>query len=101
MPKTPQSDCLMSTIHWPGGIPRELKPHPKADLSQDELREEIKGWLLFVQESWLPRDQANISDNDKEYELRQRRALVQQWASESQDFRDVRPTQSFQPLIES
>ncbi|OOQ90739.1 hypothetical protein PEBR_03487 [Penicillium brasilianum] len=77
----------MSAFHWPGGIPREIKHHPKADLSQDELREEVKGWLLFVQESWVPRDRANTND-DKEYELRQRRALVQKWASESQSFRD-------------
>lgn len=84
----------MSAFHWPGGIPREIKHHPKANLSQDELREEVKGWLLFVQESWVPRDRANTND-DKEYELRQRRALVQKWASESQSFRDVRQTLLF------
>jgi hypothetical protein len=82
----------MSTIHWPGGIPCEIKPHPQTDLSQDELREEVEGWLRFVQEKWVLRDRANITDVHKEYELRQRRALVQKWASESQDFRDVRPT---------
>ncbi|OKP00020.1 hypothetical protein PENSUB_8218 [Penicillium subrubescens] len=89
----------MTTIHWPGGIPREIKPHPETDLSQDELEEEVKGWLLFVQENWVPRDRANISDDDKEYELRQRRALVQNWASESQDFRDVRPIHYLQAFV--
>ncbi len=90
----------MSAIYWPGGIPREIKHHSEADLSQGELREEVKGWLLFVQESWVPRDWANTSNDDKEYELRQRRALVQKWASESQIFRDVRPTHYFQAFIE-
>lgn len=85
----------MSTLHWPGGIPHKIKPHPKTDLSQEEVREEVKGWLFFVQESWVPRDRANINDDNKEYELQQRRALVQKWASESQDFRDVRLTPLF------
>jgi hypothetical protein len=68
--KTQQSIRFMATIHWPGGIPRGIKHYPKTDLSQEELREEVKGWILFVQESWVPRDQANVSDDDKEYELR-------------------------------
>ncbi|KAF3389634.1 hypothetical protein F1880_003941, partial [Penicillium rolfsii] len=61
-------------------IPREIKNHSKAGLSHDELRVEVKGWLLFVQESWVPRDRANASDHDKKYELRQGRALVQKRA---------------------
>lgn len=38
-----------SVQHWPGGIPSCIKPHPEADLSDDEIKEEVKGWLLFVQ----------------------------------------------------
>ncbi|KAJ5198445.1 uncharacterized protein N7498_007562 [Penicillium cinerascens] len=55
----------MSAVYWPGGIPREIKHHSKADLSQDELREEVKGWLLFVEESWSFQDRA--SGNDLNY----------------------------------
>jgi hypothetical protein len=32
---------------------------------------------------------ANVPNEDTEYELRQRRALVERWAKESQEFRDV------------
>lgn len=35
-----------SEASWPAGIP-EIRQHP-TDLSQEELREEAKGWLLFV-----------------------------------------------------
>lgn len=77
---------MATPYHWPGGIPREIKRHA-TDLSRDEIEEQVKGWLLFVRESWLPRP--SDLDADKEYELRQRRALVQQWASASQEFRDV------------
>lgn len=34
--------------HWPGGIPSHIRPHHTADLSFDEIKEEVKGWLLFV-----------------------------------------------------
>lgn len=53
-----------------------MKPHPKTDLSQDELGEEVKSWLRFVEENWVPRYLANISNDDNEYELRQCRDLV-------------------------
>ncbi|KAJ5501494.1 hypothetical protein N7453_006311 [Penicillium expansum] len=76
---------MATPSHWPGGIPREIKRHA-TDVSRDEIEEQVKGWLLFVRESWLPRP--SDLDADKEYELRQRRALVQQWASASQEFRD-------------
>ncbi|GIJ90322.1 hypothetical protein Asppvi_009276 [Aspergillus pseudoviridinutans] len=36
--------------HWADGIPRCIKPHPEGDLSLNELKEKIKGWLLFLQE---------------------------------------------------
>lgn len=99
MSNPPQPDSVRSTIHWPGPIPREIKLHPKTDLSQDELREEIKGWLPFVQESRVPRDQANISAHNNDCELRQRRAIVQKCASESQGSRYIRAAELFQPFI--
>ncbi|RLL98056.1 hypothetical protein CFD26_101647 [Aspergillus turcosus] len=76
--------------HWPGGIPRFIRPHPESDLSLDQIKEEVKGWLLFVQESWVSRANAAVAvpDDDDEYELRQRRTLIKQWASATQDFRD-------------
>lgn len=38
----------------------------------------------------MPREAAGIGeDADEEYELRQRRALVERWASADQSFRDV------------
>lgn len=67
-------------FHWPGGIPREIKRH-ETDVSRDEIEEQVKDWLPFVKEKWLPRP-SNL-DADREYELRQRRALVQQWVSAS------------------
>ncbi|RHZ47427.1 uncharacterized protein CDV56_102568 [Aspergillus thermomutatus] len=75
--------------HWPGGIPSHIRPHHTADLSFDEIKEEVKGWLLFVKESWVPRAHAGVpEDEDDDYELRQRRALVERWAAGAQEFRD-------------
>jgi hypothetical protein len=34
--------------HWPGGIPPQIRPHHRGDLCTDEIKEEVKGWLLFV-----------------------------------------------------
>ncbi|KAL2828176.1 hypothetical protein BDW59DRAFT_51263 [Aspergillus cavernicola] len=83
-----------SARHWPGGIPGCIRRHPTADLPIDELQEEVRGWLLFVKETWVPRSQAD--EDNGEYELRQRRALVEQWAAASQEFRD-----SFQARAEA
>ncbi|KAF7118667.1 hypothetical protein CNMCM5793_008205 [Aspergillus hiratsukae] len=67
--------------YWPGGIPSHIRPHHTPDLSFDEIKEEVKGWLLFVK--------AGVrEDEDDYYELRQRRALVDQWAAATQEFRD-------------
>uniref|UniRef100_A0A093VBG8 Uncharacterized protein n=1 Tax=Talaromyces marneffei PM1 TaxID=1077442 RepID=A0A093VBG8_TALMA len=38
-----------SVQHWPGGIPTSIQPHSEADLSLDQIKQEVKGWLLFVQ----------------------------------------------------
>ncbi|GFG15823.1 hypothetical protein IFM61392_09179 [Aspergillus lentulus] len=71
-----------------GGIPCSIKPHPEDDLSLDQMKEEVKGWLLFVQENWVRRSEADIAEDNGDYELRQRRKLVEQWASATQEFRD-------------
>ncbi|KAF7165490.1 hypothetical protein CNMCM5623_009612 [Aspergillus felis] len=72
---------------WPGGIPSHIRPHHTADLSFDEIKEEVKGWLLF--ESWVSRAHAGVAESeDEDYELRQRRALVDRWAAATQEFRD-------------
>ncbi|KAL4879771.1 hypothetical protein BJY04DRAFT_89371 [Aspergillus karnatakaensis] len=34
--------------HWPSGIPACIKHHSQGDLTLDELKEEVKGWFLFV-----------------------------------------------------
>ncbi|KAJ5933842.1 hypothetical protein N7454_006171 [Penicillium verhagenii] len=73
-------------FHWPGGIPTVIKADPNGDITRDEINEEAKGWLLFVEEKWVPRDNAN--DEDGDYEVRQRRSLVETWAKASQEFRD-------------
>ncbi|KAF4200470.1 hypothetical protein CNMCM8927_003037 [Aspergillus lentulus] len=74
---------------WPGGIPSHIRPHHTADLSFDESKEEVKGWLLFVKESWVSRAHAGVAESeDEDYELRQRRALVDRWAAATQEFRD-------------
>ncbi|KAG2001121.1 hypothetical protein GB937_010478 [Aspergillus fischeri] len=52
------------------------------------MKELVKGWLLFVQEDWVRRSEAAIAEDDGDYELRQRRKLVKQWASATQEFRD-------------
>ncbi|KAL3491532.1 hypothetical protein BJX62DRAFT_237131 [Aspergillus germanicus] len=74
--------------HWPGGIPREIQIDAH-DFTQAQALEESKGWVLFVQEQWVPRAMANnVPDEAIEYELRQRRALVERWVKASQEFRD-------------
>ncbi|GFF76635.1 hypothetical protein IFM62136_09368 [Aspergillus lentulus] len=74
---------------WPGGIPSHIRPHHTADLRFDESKEEVKGWLLFVKESWVSRAHAGVAESEDEYyELRQRRALVDRWAAATQEFRD-------------
>lgn len=76
-----------SVRHWPGGIPSSIKPHPETHLSLDQIKEEVKGWLLFVQENWVSAANTGVS-NDVEYELRHRRQLVEKWASATQELRD-------------
>ncbi|GLA14612.1 hypothetical protein AnigIFM62618_001049 [Aspergillus niger] len=75
-----------SEASWPAGIPK-IRQHP-TDLSQEELREEAKGWLLFVRENIQP-------TSTPEDGLRQRRALIEQWATASQEFREARYSSAF------
>ncbi|KAJ5887549.1 hypothetical protein N7495_007590 [Penicillium taxi] len=103
-----------SVQHWPGGIPTCIQPYPEPDLSWDQIKEEVKGWLLFVQvyifiaftfptttsnsvltysqENWV--SAANAGSSDKNYELNHRRELVEKWASATQEFRDVNSPRS-------
>ncbi|KAJ6107423.1 hypothetical protein N7523_008746 [Penicillium sp. IBT 18751x] len=90
-----------SVQHWPGGIPSSIKPHPDTDLSLDQVKEEVKGWLLFVQENWVPAPNTGAS-NDGQYELHQRRLLIEKRASATQELRDVNSTPvKFPKLIAS
>ncbi|KAJ5623527.1 hypothetical protein N7490_012132 [Penicillium lividum] len=68
-----------SDASWPAAIPG-IHLHP-TDLSRDELPEEAKGWLLFVKEE----GQLVLTPEDG---LRQRRALIEKWATASQEFRE-------------
>ena len=34
---------------WPGGIPSTVRLHPNDEWSEDELKEESKGWCQFVE----------------------------------------------------
>ncbi|KAF7167883.1 hypothetical protein CNMCM5623_001030 [Aspergillus felis] len=69
----------ISLTSWPAGI-SGIRLHP-TDLSRDELAEEAKGWLLFVREESQPTSTPGDG-------LRQRRALVEKWATASQEFRE-------------
>lgn len=40
---------LSSEDIWPGGIPLTIRLHPNDDWSEDELKEESKGWCQFVE----------------------------------------------------
>ncbi|EED22087.1 conserved hypothetical protein [Talaromyces stipitatus ATCC 10500] len=75
-------------FHWPGGILPEVRLDPNGDIKPDEVKEEAKGWLLFVTERWVSREAPNIPDHDGDYEVRQRRTLVETWAKADQQFRD-------------
>ncbi|OOQ88774.1 hypothetical protein PEBR_11396 [Penicillium brasilianum] len=74
--------------HWPGGIPPSIRIQPDGERSEDAEIEDSRGWLLFVKEEWRTRDDTGIPADDTEYELRQRRLLIERWASTEQSFRD-------------
>ncbi|KAI9037011.1 uncharacterized protein KD926_001109 [Aspergillus affinis] len=98
----PGQEKRYPTYHWPGGIPSCVQKFPLLGLTEEQrdegeddfleghtLVEEARGWLLFVRENWIPREKAGITeDEDEDYELRQRRDLVERWALAEQSFRD-------------
>ncbi|KAJ5948569.1 hypothetical protein N7454_001876 [Penicillium verhagenii] len=65
---------------WPAIA--EIHLHP-TDLPRRELPEETKGWLLFVREESESQPVSTPEDG-----LRQRRALIEKWATASQEFRE-------------
>ncbi|KAJ6017264.1 hypothetical protein N7451_000643 [Penicillium sp. IBT 35674x] len=72
--------------HWPGGIPPEVKADPNGNITRERANEEAKGWLLFGE---VPRANAkNVPDEDRGYEVRHRRTLVETWAKASQEVRN-------------
>ncbi|RDW76858.1 uncharacterized protein DSM5745_06850 [Aspergillus mulundensis] len=75
--------------HWPGGVPPEIQVDANGDITQNEAIEESRAWFLFVEEQWVPRTTANISDEDGDYEVRQRRQIMVEWAKASQELRDA------------
>ncbi|KAF3394974.1 hypothetical protein DPV78_008544 [Talaromyces pinophilus] len=64
-----------------GGIPSTIRLHPNDEWSEDELKEESKGWCQFAEEEWIPKTDLNE-------EMQQRRVLIERWASADQRFRD-------------
>ncbi|KUI70498.1 hypothetical protein VM1G_06397 [Cytospora mali] len=70
--------------YWPGGIPTHIRCHPEP--LKMNVKEELKSWFLFIKESYVPPDPGN---QDPDYELNQRRRLVSQWASMSQEDRNA------------
>ncbi|ETS79023.1 hypothetical protein PFICI_08876 [Pestalotiopsis fici W106-1] len=70
--------------YWPGGIPAHIRCH--GEPITERLDEECKGWQLFLEESAQAREPGN---NDANFEVNQRRKLVDQWASFTQIERDA------------
>ncbi|KAB8274050.1 hypothetical protein BDV30DRAFT_238018 [Aspergillus minisclerotigenes] len=81
-----------SQASWPIGM-SGIRLHPTA-LDPEEVVEEAKGWLLFVQEESQP-------TSTPEDGLRHRRSLIEKWATASQEFREVRTTPDFDGLLYS
>ncbi|RAH84623.1 hypothetical protein BO86DRAFT_407580 [Aspergillus japonicus CBS 114.51] len=76
--------------HWPGGIPSTIRNHATHIHNHGRLLDITRGWFLFVSERWISRKDAGVAEHeDVEYELRQRRTLVEQWAAANQSFRDA------------
>ncbi|KAK9794212.1 putative HNH nuclease domain-containing protein [Seiridium cardinale] len=80
--------------YWPGGIPPHVQCH--GEPLEDDLAEEVKGWQLFLEpvltypkknkENSVPREPGNEDEN---FEVSQRRRLVEQWALMDQEERDA------------
>ncbi|KAK8037301.1 cytochrome P450 [Apiospora marii] len=74
--------------YWPGGIPDDIRCDPVP--FEGDLREEIKGWQLFLKETATGRDQVGETEEkvDENFEVTQRRRLVTEWARMTQEERD-------------
>ncbi|KAK8073279.1 hypothetical protein PG994_004178 [Apiospora phragmitis] len=72
---------------WPGGIPDHIRSHPEP--IKENIKEEIKGWQLFLEENAVGRaDHEHPEELDESFEVTQRRRLVSRWASMAQAERD-------------
>ncbi|KFZ22989.1 hypothetical protein V502_02537 [Pseudogymnoascus sp. VKM F-4520 (FW-2644)] len=84
---------------WPGGIPSYIK-FDDVPISNDKIDGLTSGWKLFVKvnsypEKWVPKP---AGEADREYEAKQRRALVSEWAQAPQSLRDQFHTSVSSPL---
>ncbi|OBT62700.1 hypothetical protein VE03_07108 [Pseudogymnoascus sp. 23342-1-I1] len=69
--------------YWPGGIPSHVRCHDNP--IEDNFKEEVKGWQLFLEENVTARDG---SSQEQTPTVTRRRQLVEEWASMSQDTRN-------------
>ncbi|CZR55673.1 uncharacterized protein PAC_05561 [Phialocephala subalpina] len=74
----------MPFSYWPGGIPDYIK-FDKVPIAGDKIDGLTNGWRLFVKEKWTAKP---AGEADHEYEVKQRRYLVSQWAQAPQSLRD-------------
>ncbi|KUI54752.1 hypothetical protein VP1G_02084 [Cytospora mali] len=74
--------------YLPGGIPDNIRCHPNP-IPRDQLEDDIRGWLVFLDDNSIARPESQESDDDGTYELTQRYRLVSQWASMTQAERDT------------
>ncbi|KAF7533982.1 hypothetical protein G7054_g6620 [Neopestalotiopsis clavispora] len=70
--------------YWPGGIPAHVLCHDEP--IEEGLDEECKGWQLFLEENVEGRGPSN---DDADFEVNQRRKLVERWATLEQAERDA------------
>ncbi|KAK6070441.1 hypothetical protein SCUP234_09807 [Seiridium cupressi] len=70
--------------YWPGGIPVHVRCHDEP--IEEGLDEECKGWQLFLEENVEARESGN---DDADFEVNQRRKLVERWAAFEQTERDA------------
>ncbi|RDW59263.1 hypothetical protein BP5796_12187 [Coleophoma crateriformis] len=82
----------MPFSYWPGGIPSFVKVDD-VPIAGDKVDELTSGWRLFVMEKWTPKP---AGEADREYEAKQRRELVSEWAQAPQAFRNQFQTRALQ-----
>ncbi|KAL4945630.1 hypothetical protein BDV06DRAFT_219168 [Aspergillus oleicola] len=47
-------------FHWLGGTPREIKIDKNGDIAPEEMNEQARGWLLYLEEQWVPHSVAHV-----------------------------------------